>query len=72
MSIMTVAFYMNCVSTHQLPLAREVDALVDEFTYVYESVSDQVYQQAEYDKATQDKDRLETVDLVVSGLRDLE
>lgn len=69
---MTAAFYMNCVSTHQLPLAREVDARVDEFTYVYESVSDQVYQQAEYEKATQDKGCLETVDLVVSGLRDIE
>ena len=42
---MTVAFYMNCVSTHQLPLAREVDARVDEFVYVYESTSGQAYQQ---------------------------
>ena len=43
---MTVAFYMNCVSTHQLPLAKEVTALVgrENFGYVYEGESDQAYQ----------------------------
>lgn len=45
---MTIAFYMNCVSTHQLPLAKEVAALVgaDNFTYIYEGESEQAYQRA--------------------------
>lgn len=71
---MTIAFYMNCVSAHQLPLAKEVAKLVGEenFIYVYAGESDQVYQQATYALATQDKSILETADIVLSGMRDVE
>ena len=78
---MKVAFYMNCVSTHQLPLAKEVDALVDEFTYVYEGEGDQAYQRVDdvgdivvkkIGVESRCRAELEDSDLLLSGLRDLE
>lgn len=77
---MTVAFYMNCVSTHQLPLAKEVTALVgrENFGYVYEGESDQAYQRVadvgdvEVKVKGEGEQRIEESDLVLSGLRDFE
>ena len=77
---MTVAFYMNCVSTHQLPLAKEVTALVgrENFGYVYEGESDQAYQRVadvgdvEVKVKGEGEQRIEESDLLLSGLRDLE
>lgn len=74
---------MNCVSTHQLPLAREVAALVgaDNFTYVYEGESGQAYQRATVDSkvfknvridSEEGRARVENADIVLSGLRDID
>ena len=43
---MRIAFYMNCISTHQVPLAREVALLVgkENFVYVDAGLGGQVYQ----------------------------
>ena len=89
---MTVVFYMNCVSAHQLPLAREVAKLVvrnqcleggeSGFLYVDAGVGGQPMQTL---KASDDlgvkvakidteeaREAVETWDVVVTGLRDLE
>lgn len=44
-----VAFYMNCVSAHQLPLAKEVAELVgpENFRYVDAGEKGQPYQSGE-------------------------
>ena len=46
---MKVAFYMNCVSTHQLPLAKEVAELVgaENFRYIDAGEKGQAYQSGE-------------------------
>lgn len=78
-----VAFYMNCVSTHQLPLAREIAALVgaDNFTYIYEGEGSQAYQRVadvgdvvvkRIGGESRCRAELEDSDLLLSGLRDLE
>lgn len=80
---MKVAFNMNCVSTHQLPLAREVAALVgaDDFSYVYEGESGQAYQRATVDSkvfknvridSEEGQAQVENADIVLSGLRDID
>lgn len=80
---MKFAFYMNCVSTHQLPLAREIAALVgaENFAYVYEGESAQAYQRASVDSKVfknvgidteEGKTWVENADVVLSGLRDIE
>lgn len=73
---MTVAFYMNCVSTHQLPLAREVVKLVgaENFRYIDAGLGGQANQTIGYVEnwITSDKSWLDTADLVLTGLRDLE
>lgn len=79
---MTVAFYLNCVSTHQMPLAREVSELVDNFVYVDAGMGGQAYQSAGVDglpfevidstQRRRDAEAwIEKADLVYTGLRDL-
>ena len=76
----SIAFYMNCVSTHQLPLAREVVALVgrENFVYVFEGESAQVYQRVtdrsniKCEKLNDDsRVELENVEKLYTGLRDI-
>ncbi len=74
---MKVAFYMNCVSTHQLPLARAVAALVgtSNFRYVHAGEAGQAYQMARgevgvdvfEDRSAEGRDWLETADVVLIG-----
>ncbi len=72
-----IAFYMNCVSAHQLPLARRVaeQVGVENFSYVdARDGSGEGYQLGaeKYEWITRDTSVLETADLVLSGLRDIE
>ena len=73
---MRVAFYMNCVSTHQLPLAREVAKLVGEgnFCYIDAGLGGQKNQTvgAVESWIASDRSWLKTADLVLTGLRDLD
>ena len=74
---MKIAFYMNCVSTHQLPLARAVAALVgtSNFRYVHAGEAGQAYQMARgevgvdvfEDRSAEGRDWLETADVVLIG-----
>ena len=79
---MTVVFYMNCVSTLQLPLAREIVKLVGEenFRYVDAGLGGQTNQTVGYvepwilglsQTADGAEPWLESADLVLTGLRDL-
>lgn len=77
---MKVAFCMNCVSTHQMPLAKEVAALVgvENFVYVYVGESGQAYQRVaevgdiKVKVKGEGEQWIENSDLLLSGLRDLE
>ena len=76
---MTVAFYMNCVSAHQLPLARETAKLVGEanFRYVDAGLTGQAYQTADAKESWIVKkpaagEILENCDLLLTGLRDFD
>ena len=74
---MKIAFYMNCVSTHQLPLARAVAAIVGgaNFRYVHAGEAGQAYQTAQgevgvdvlEDCAAEGRAWLETADVVLIG-----
>ena len=77
---MTAAFYMNCVSAHQLPLAREVARLVgpENFCYVDAGEKGQEYQSCHDTTGIQVKVEgegeqwMEESDLLLTGLRDLD
>jgi len=77
---MTFCFYMNCVSAHQLPLAREVARLVgrENFVYVDAEADAQPLQtvHAVADlmvvKHREAPDRAENADVVLTGLRDFD
>lgn len=68
---MNVAFFMNCVSTHQLPLAKEVVKLVGakNFHYVDAGEEGQKYQTIESRELwlTKDRNECETADVLYSG-----
>lgn len=73
---MTVAFYMNTVTAHQLPLAREVVKLVgpENFRYIdfgYEG-KDQQNRKVSESWITRDRGWLETADVVLTGMRDID
>lgn len=78
---MTVAFYMNCVSAHQIPLAREVAALVghENFVYVDNEEAAQKLQTLDHveglrivTKSQGGRNLAADADLVLTGLRDLD
>ncbi|MBQ0033077.1 MAG: glycosyltransferase [bacterium] len=83
---MKFAFYMNCVSAHQLPLAKEVAELVgpENFCYVDAGEKSESAQSAETQglkfkvQSLKSPERdgarewLETADVMLTGMRDLE
>lgn len=83
---MKVAFYMNCVSAHQLPLAKEVAELVgsERFRYIDAGGKSESAQSAETQglkfkvqglKSAERENAwnwLETADVMLTGIRDLE
>lgn len=82
---MTVVFYMNCLSAHQIPLAREVAKLIgaEKLTYVDAEAKNAQPLQTVKDVsglpfrvvklATQEaREILHSADLVLTGLRDLD
>lgn len=77
---MTFCFYMNCVSAHQLPLAREVARLVgrENFVYVDAEADAQPLQtvHAVSDltvvKHREAPEQAENADVVVTGMRDFD
>lgn len=73
---MTIAFYMNTVTAHQLPLAREVVKIVgsENFRYIdfgYEGPDLQNRKVSE-PWITRDRSWLETADVVLTGIRDID
>lgn len=78
---MTVAFYMNCVSAHVLPLAKCVSRLIgcDNFTYVSCDEKSESAQRAnaadvsfEIKSVRESREILLSANLVYAGLRDVE
>lgn len=78
---MTVAFYMNCVSAHQIPLAEEIAKIVgdENFTYIdcqEKSTSAQSIDKKRITVRIRDKESskklLSTVNVLYSGHRDVD
>lgn len=79
---MKVAFYMNCLSAHQIPLAREVAKLIgaENFCYIDAGEKSELAQSVDVSKfqgfkvfgAIEGREWLETADVMLTGMRDLE
>lgn len=82
---MTVVFYMNCLSAHQIPLAREVAKLIGAENLAYVDAGAKNAQPLQTVKdgsglpfrvvkldAPEARELLNSADLVLTGLRDLE
>jgi len=71
---MKFGFFMNALSAHQLPLAREVAKLVgiENFVYVTASSPGQSFQTQTCQDSwiTENKNRLDACDVVFTGIRD--